>query len=163
MQTQHLMIIGLGSALALLLLTYFIRTALLRALARSYAAGLNKRDIEHADRIAALTHDIVDLCARNSAATHRLKQLQQQAHARVTPLLPTDSGLLQATAVTLRLAVDTWMNFRGTEPYRIRAIKQAQQLEALGERLQTSLASSQLANGLANDSKPVVTYSGAAA
>ncbi len=36
MQTQHLMIIAAGSALGLLLMAYFIRKAVLRALARSY-------------------------------------------------------------------------------------------------------------------------------
>lgn len=147
MQTQHL-IIAAGSALGLLLMAYFIRKGILRALARSYARGLDERNSLHSLRIEALNSDIADLNRLYRADQNRLAELTRQARAiRATPFLKSDHLSLLEIATTLRLAKDTWDAFPGTEAYRVKAISQAHFVGDLAYRLLDSISSAAALNG----------------
>ncbi|PMV85513.1 MULTISPECIES: hypothetical protein [unclassified Pseudomonas] len=146
MQTQHL-IIAAGSALGLLLMAYFIRKGILRALARSYARGLDERNSLHSLRIEALNSDIADLNRLHRADQNRLAELTRQARViRATPFLKSDHLTLLEIATTLRLAKDTWDAFPGTEAYRVKAINQAHFVGALAYRLLDSISSAAALN-----------------
>lgn len=148
MQTQHLMIIAAGSALGLLLMAYFIRKAILRALARSYTRGLDERNALHSLRIEALNSDIADLNRLHRADQNRLTELTREARAiRATPFLKSDHLALLEIATTLRLAKDTWDAFPGTDIYRLKAINQAHFVGALAYRLLDSINSAAALNG----------------
>ncbi|MBH8610521.1 hypothetical protein I4N56_005880 [Pseudomonas mohnii] len=147
MQTQHLIIIVAGSALGLLLMTYFIRKAVLRALARSYSRGLDERNALHSLRIEALNSDIADLNRLHRADQTRLAELARQARAiRATPFLKSDHLTLLEIATTLRLAKETWDEFPGTEPYRLKAVNQTHFVGALAYRLLDSINSAAALN-----------------
>ena len=148
MQTQHLIIIATCSAIGLLLMAYFIRQAILRALARSYTRGLDERNALHSRRIEALNSDIADLNRLHRADQNRLAELTRQARAiRATPFLKSDHLTLLEIATTLRLAKDTWDAFPGTETYRVKAISQAHFAGALAYRLLDSINSAAALNG----------------
>lgn len=154
MQTQHLIIIGLGSILALLLLTYFIRRALIRALNRSFDAGLRTRDSQHDGQVEVLRRSIFDLSSRHFETTNQLADLRQQARLiRATPFVHSDHETLLAAAETLRLAVDTWKNWPATAPYRSRAIKQAQLLGDQADRVLAMVESNQHLNSQSLDTQ----------
>jgi len=147
MQTQHL-IIAAGSALGLLLMAYFIRKGILRALARSYARGLDERNSLHSLRIEALNSDIADLNRLHRADQNRLAELTRQARViRATPFLKSDHLTLLEIATTLRLAKDTWDAFPGTEAYRVKAINQAHLVGDLAFRLLDNISSAAALNG----------------
>lgn len=136
MQTQHLIIIAAGSAMGLLLMAYFIRKAILRALARSYTRGLDERNALHSLRIEALNSDIADLNRLHRADQKRLMELTRESRAITsTPFLKSDHLALLEIATTLRLAKETWDAFPGTETYRLKAIDQAHFAGALAYRL----------------------------
>lgn len=142
MQTQHLIIIAVCTAIGFLLMAYFIREAVLRALARSYNRGLDERKALHSRRIEALNSDIADLNRLHRADQNRLTELARQARAiRATPFLKSDHLALLEIATILRLAKDTWDAFPGTEAYRVKAINQAHYVGALAYRLLDSISS----------------------
>jgi len=148
MQTQHLIIVAACTAIGLLLMAYFIREAVLRALARSYTRGLDERNAMHSLRIEALNSDIADLNRLHRADQTRLAELARQARAiRATPFLKSDHLTLLEIATTLRLAKDTWDAFPGTEAYRVKAISQAHFVGALAYRLLDSISSAAALNG----------------
>lgn len=148
MQTQHMIIIATCSAIGLLLMAYFIRQAVRRALSRSYTRGLDERNSLHSRRIEALTRDIADLNRLHRADQNRLTELTRQARAiRATPFLKSDHLTLLEIATTLRLAKDTWDAFPGTETYRLKAINQAHFVGALAYRLLDSITSAAALNG----------------
>lgn len=152
MQTQHLIIITTCSAIGLLLMAYFIREAVLRALARSYCRGLDERNTLHSLRIEALNTDIADLNRLHRADQNRLEKLARQARAiRATPFLKSDHLALLEIATTLRLAKDTWDAFPGTEDYRVKAINQAHFVGALAYRLLDSISSAAALSALEQD------------
>lgn len=141
MQTQHLIIIAACTGIGLLLMAYFIRQAVLRALARSYTRGLDERNAMHSLRIEALNSDIADLNRLHRADQNRLQKLARQARAiRATPFLKSDHLALLEIATTLRLAKDTWDAFPGTEAYRVKAINQAHFVGDLAYRLLDSIS-----------------------
>ena len=142
MQAQHLIIIATCSTIGLLLTAYFIRNAILRALTRSYARGLDERNSLHSLRIEALNNDIADLNRLHRADQNRLAELTRQARSiRATPFLKADHLTLLEIATTLRLAKETWDAFPGTETYRLKAINQAHFAGALAYRLLDSISS----------------------
>jgi hypothetical protein len=141
MQTQHLIIIATCSAIGVLLMAYFIREAVLRALARSYSRGLDERNAQHSLRIEALNTDIADLNRLHHTDRNQLQKLARQARTiRATPFLKSDHLALLVIATTLRLAKDTWDAFPGTEAYRVKAIKQAHFISDLAYRLLESIS-----------------------
>ena len=148
MQTQHLIIIAVCTAIGLLLMAYFLREAVLRALVRSYTRGLDERNALHSQRIEALNSDIADLNRLHRVDQIRLTELTRQARAiRATPFLKSDHLTLLEIATTLRLAKDTWDAFPGTETYRLKAINQAHFVGALAYRLLDSISSAAALNG----------------
>lgn len=148
MQTQHLMIIAVGSALGLLMMAYFIRKAVLRALARSYTRGLDERNALHSLRVEALNSDIADLNRLHRADQNRLTELAREGRAiRATPFLKSDHLTLLEIATTLRLAKETWDEFPGTESYRLKAVNQIHFVGALAYRLLDSISSAAVLNG----------------
>lgn len=116
MQTQHLIIIATCSAVGLLLMAYFIRQAVLRAVARGVAA----QSKYHRERVAALTSDIIRL-SQTPKADSILTWADYQT-------------LLQAHA-TLILAQMTWRAMPGTESTQLKTEKQALRLLDLANRI----------------------------
>lgn len=123
MQTQHLIIVAVGLTIGLLLATYFIRNAVLRAFARVDArhAVENK---EHRERIAALSNDII-----------RLSRLPQTEPMFTWADYQT---LLQAHA-TLVLAQMTWRAMPGTESTQLKTEKQALKVIDLANRISNTV------------------------
>lgn len=119
MQTQHLIIIAACSAVGLLLMAYFVRQAVLRAVARGVAA----QSKYHRERVAALTKDII--------------RLSQTPKAESILTWADYQTLLQAH-VTLILAQMTWRAMPGTESTQLKACKQAQRLLDLANRISTT-------------------------
>jgi hypothetical protein len=119
MQTQHLIIIAACSAIGLLLMAYFIRQAVLRAVARGVAA----QSKYHRERVAALTSDII--------------RLSQTPKAESILTWADYQTLLQARA-TLILAQMTWRAMPGTESTQLKAEKQALSLLDLANRISTT-------------------------
>ena len=123
MQTQHLIIIGAGSALGLLLMAYFIRNAIRRAFARveaRHAAELK----DHRERIAALTNDII--------------QISQLPQPETMFTWADYQTLLQANS-TLVLAQMTWQAMPGTESTQLKAKKQAEKVLDLANRISNTV------------------------
>lgn len=119
MQTQHLIIIATCSAVGLMLMAYFIRQAVLRAVARGVAA----QSKYHRERVAALTSDII--------------RLSQTPKAESILTWADYQTLLQAHA-TLILAQMTWRAMPGTESTQLKAEKQALRLLDLANRISTT-------------------------
>ncbi|BFT61796.1 hypothetical protein [Pseudomonas moorei] len=119
MQTQHLIIIAACSAVGLLLMAYFVRQAVLRAIARGVAA----QSKYHQERVAGLTKDII--------------RLSQTPQAESILTWADYQTLLQAHA-TLILAQMTWRAMPGTESTQLKAEKQAQRLLDLANRISTT-------------------------
>lgn len=122
MQTNHL-IIAAYSALGLLLMTYFIRSAIQRAFAR--AAARHAMELrEHRERIAALTNDIIHLS--------RLPQTD--------PMFTwADYQTLLQAQSTLVLAQLTWRAMPGTESTQLKAEKQAHKILELANRISNTV------------------------
>lgn len=119
MQTQHLIIIASCSAVGLLLMAYFIRQAVLRAVARGVAA----QSKYHRERVAVLTSDII--------------RLTQTPKAEPILTWADHQTLLQAHA-TLVLAQLTWRAMPGTESTQLKAEKQALRVLELANRIRTT-------------------------
>ncbi|WP_460155934.1 hypothetical protein [Pseudomonas sp. S2_H10] len=116
MQTQHLIIIAACSAAGLLLIAYFIRQAVLLAVARGVAA----QSKYHRERVAALTSDII--------------RLSQTPKAESILTWADHQTLLQAHA-TLILAQLTWRAMPGTESTQLKAGQQAKKVIELANRI----------------------------
>ncbi|WP_095080325.1 hypothetical protein [Pseudomonas sp. Irchel s3h17] len=119
MQSQQLIIIAACSAVGLLLMAYFVRQAVLRAVAKGVAA----QSKYHRERVAALTKDIIRL-----SQTPKVESILTRADYQT---------LLQAHA-TLILAQMTWRAMPGTESTQLKAEKQAQRLLDLANRISTT-------------------------
>jgi hypothetical protein len=119
MQTHHLIIIATCSAVGLFLMAYFVRQAVLRAI----ASGVAAQSTYHRERVAALTKDIIHL-SRAPQAESILTWADYQT-------------LLQAHA-TLIFAQMTWRAMPGTESTQLKAEKQAQRLLDLANRISTT-------------------------
>ena len=122
MQTQHLIIIASCSAVGLLLMAYFIRQAVLRAVARGVAA----QSKYHRERVAALTSDII--------------RLSQTPTAEPILTWADYQTLLQAHA-TLILAQLTWRAMPGTESTQLKAGQQAKKVIELANRISDTVQS----------------------
>lgn len=119
MQTQHLIITAACSAVGLFLMAYFIRLAVLRAVAR----GVATQSKYHRERVATLTSDIIRL-----SQTPKTESILTWADYQT---------LLQAHA-TLILAQKTWRAMPGTESTQLKAEKQALRLLDLANRISTT-------------------------
>jgi hypothetical protein len=122
MQTHHLIIIATCSAVGLFLMAYFVRQAVLRAI----ASGVAAQSTYHRERVAALTNDII-----------RLSQLPKTESILTWADYQT---LLQAHA-TLTLAQMTWRAMPGTESTQLKAEQQAKKVIELANRISDSVQS----------------------
>jgi hypothetical protein len=125
MQTHHL-IVAASSALGLLLTAYFVRQALLRAIARGFARGVAAQSKYHRERVAALTSDII-----------RLSQIPKAESILTWADYQT---LLQAHS-TLILAQLTWRAMPGTESTQLEAGQQAKKVIELANRISDTVQS----------------------
>jgi len=119
MQTQHLIIIAFCSAVGLSLMAYFVRRAVLSAIARGVAA----QSKYHRERVATLTSDII--------------RLSQTPKAESILTWADHQTVLQARA-TLILAQMTWRAMPGTESTQLKAETQALRLLDLANRISTT-------------------------
>jgi hypothetical protein len=116
MQTQHLTIIAICSALGLMLMAYFVR----KAIHRAFAKGIASQATYHRERVAALTNDII-----------RLSSLPRNEPMFTSADYQT---LLQARS-TLILAQLTWRAMPGTESTQLKAERQSQKILELANRI----------------------------
>jgi hypothetical protein len=123
MQTQHLIIIAICSALGLPVMAYFIHKAILRTFAR--VAARHAMELrEHRERIAALTNDIINLS--------RLPQTD--------PMFTwADYQTLLQAQSTLVLAQLTWRAMPGTESTQLKAETQAHKILELANRVSSTI------------------------
>ncbi|ROM42808.1 hypothetical protein BK647_13815 [Pseudomonas protegens] len=146
MQTQHLIIIAIGQLVGLALLAYFIRRALLRALARATA--------DARDRIYALNNDLARAVEareemKKQLADHNTRQCQLKAQ----PFTLEDHQTLISIAQALGLAAATYKAIPGTAPVQAKADALAAQARALAYRVFHTVTASTAHNGESLDTQ----------
>lgn len=115
-------IIFIGMGFCLILLGYYIRKLILRALVRSYNAGLTERNGLHSQRIAALNSDIATITQLRNREAQQLAELRLQMRSiKATPFTSTDYRHLTEITQFLALALQTWKALKGTEASQARA------------------------------------------
>ncbi|RDL19993.1 hypothetical protein [Pseudomonas jessenii] len=115
-------IIFIGMAFGLFLLGYYIRKLILRALDRSYEAGLKERNGLHSQRIAALNSDLITSTQLRNREAQQLAELRAQLQSiKATPFTSTDYRDLTEITQFLALALQTWKALKGTEASQARA------------------------------------------
>lgn len=115
-------IIFIGMAFGLFLLGYYIRKLILRALDRSYNAGLKERNGLHSQRIAALNTDLTTITQLRNREAQQLADLRAQMQSiKATPFTATDYRDLTEITQFLALALQTWKALKGTEASQARA------------------------------------------
>lgn len=144
MQTQHLIIIAAGQLTGLGLLTYFIRRAFLRALARATA--------DDRDRIYALNNDLARAVEsreelKKQLADHNTRQLKAQ------PFTLEDHQTLISIAQALGLAATTYKAIPGTDPVQAKADALAAQARALAYRVFHTVTAATAHNGESLDTR----------
>lgn len=115
-------IIFIGMAFGLFLLGYYIRKLILRALDRSYEAGLKERNGLHSQRIAALNSDLITSTQLRNREAQQLAELRAQLQSiKATPFTSTDYRDLTEITQFFALALQTWKALKGTEASQARA------------------------------------------
>lgn len=115
-------IIFIGMAFGLFLLGYYIRKLILRALDRSYEAGLKERNGLHSQRIAALNTDLTTITQLRNREAQQLAEVRAQMQSvKATPFTATDYRDLTEITQFLALALQTWKALKGTEASQARA------------------------------------------
>lgn len=115
-------IIFIGMGFGLFLLGYYIRKLILRALDRSYEAGLKERNGLHSQRIAALNTDLTTINQLRNREAQQLADLRAQMQSiKATPFTATDYRDLTEITQFLALALQTWKALKGTEASQARA------------------------------------------
>lgn len=136
MHAQDLIIIASGTFTALLLMGYYIRKIILRALDRHYDAGVRDQQMEHSARITVLNEDIAALTKLRHREAQQLADLRTQIQGiKATPLTKSDSKVLMDITVTLALAIQTWKALPGTEPTQARTELQIYLARGLAQRI----------------------------
>jgi hypothetical protein len=121
MQAQNT-IIFIGMGFGLVLLGYYIRKIILRAMDRSYEAGLKERNGLHSQRIAALNTDLTAITQLRNREAQQLADLRAQMQSiKATPFTATDYRDLTEITQFLALALQTWKALTGTEASQARA------------------------------------------
>lgn len=129
-------IIFIGMAFGLLLLGYYIRKLILRALDRSYDAGLNERNGLHSQRIAALNTDLTTITQLRNREAQQLADLRAQMQSiKATPFTAADYRDLTEITQFLALALQTWKALKGTEASQTRAEQLIKVSRALAYRV----------------------------
>lgn len=115
-------IIFIGMAFGLALLAYYIRKFILRAMARSYEAGLAERNGLHSLRITALNSDLETITQRRNREDQELTYLRRRFNGvKATSFTSTDYRNLTEITQFLGLALQTWKALKGTESTQMRA------------------------------------------
>lgn len=115
-------IIFIGMGFGLVLLGYYIRKLILRAMDRSYEAGLKERNGLHSQRIAALNTDLTTITQLRNREAQQLADLRAQIQSiKATPFTATDYRDLTEITQFLALALQTWKALKGTEASQARA------------------------------------------
>lgn len=115
-------IIFIGMAFGLALLGYYIRKLILRAMARSYEAGLGERNGLHSQRITALNSDLATITQLRNQEAQELTALRRRLNGiKATSFTSTDYRNLTEITQFLALALQTWKALKGTELTQARA------------------------------------------
>ncbi|UVM48368.1 hypothetical protein LOY38_18475 [Pseudomonas sp. B21-015] len=115
-------IIFIGMAFGLALLGYYIRKLILRAMARSYEAGLAERNGLHSLRITALNSDLATITQLRNQEAQELTNLRRRLNGiKATVFISTDYRNLTEITKFLALALQTWKALKGTESTQARA------------------------------------------
>lgn len=129
-------IIFIGMAFGLFLLGYYIRKLTLRALDRSYDAGLKERNGLHSQRIAALNTDLTTITQLRNREAQQLAELRAQMQSiKAAPFTATDYRDLTEITQFLALALQTWKALKGTEASQARAEQLIKVSRALAYRV----------------------------
>lgn len=129
-------IIFIGMAFGFFLLGYYIRKLILRALDRSYDAGLKERNGLHSQRIAALNTDLTTITQLRTREAQQLADLRAQMQSiKATPFTATDYRDLTEITQFLALALQTWKALKGTEASQARAEQLIKASRALAYRV----------------------------
>ncbi|PTT31924.1 hypothetical protein [Pseudomonas sp. HMWF021] len=129
-------IIFIGMAFGLSLLGYYIRKLILRALDRSYDAGLKERNGLHSQRIAALNTDLTTITQLRNREAQQLADLRAQMQSiKATPFTATDYRDLTEITQFLALALQTWKALKGTEASQARTEQLIKASRALAYRV----------------------------
>ncbi|MGB8922825.1 MAG: hypothetical protein WCC61_15110 [Pseudomonas sp.] len=129
-------IIFIGLAFGLVLLGYYIRKLILRAMARSYDAGLNERNGLHSRRVAAINTDLITITQLRDREAKQLAELRGQIRdIKATPFTATDYRDLTEITQFLALASQTWKALKGTEASQARAEQLIQVSRAMAYRV----------------------------
>lgn len=127
MQTETTIIV-IGLLIGWLATAFYLIKASQKAYARGLAKGLNGKNELHDQEVQALRHDL-----RNQI------KLRHAAQARAQSVCTfADHELLTNVGTTLRLSVETWQAFPGTETMVIKATKQQRDLIAFAAKMWVS-------------------------
>ncbi|MFO3723971.1 hypothetical protein [Pseudomonas sp. HLMP] len=154
MQPQHyILAMGVLWLFTLATLPYLFALTRRRAYDDGYNAGFAEHQRMFNSYSAALNNDITHLATareedqrKHQQALAALKATIAELEARIMsytgmPVTRADYDLLSSAAETLRLAEKTWKAARGTEPWRNRATRQMQDIQALAMRVHSQLRS----------------------
>lgn len=154
MQAQDLIIIASGAFTALLLMGYYIRKIILRAMARHYAAGLNERNGLHSQRISALNTDLATITQLRNKEAQQLADLRAQLNGiKATPFTSTDYRDLTEITQFLALGLQTWKAMKGTEASQARAEQLIKIARAMAYRVFNTVETASKLNGQPLDSQ----------
>ncbi|MBA4287527.1 MAG: hypothetical protein C0439_00880 [Pseudomonas sp.] len=141
-------IIFIGMAFGLFLLGYYIRKLILRALERSYDAGLKERNGLHSQRIAALNTDLTTITQLRNREAQQLADVRAQMQSiKATPFTATDYRDLTQITGFLTLALQTWQAMKGTDETQARAEHLITVSRALAYRIFHTIDSAYNLNG----------------
>ena len=132
MQTETTIIV-IGLLIGWLATAFFLIKASQKAYARGLAKGLNGQNELYDQEVQALRHDLRNQIKLRHAA-------QSQAHAACTF---ADHELLTNIGTTLRLAVETWQAFPGTEIMVAKVSQQQRELISFAAKMWVSAYPSQ--------------------
>ncbi|MGO4364493.1 hypothetical protein [Pseudomonas sp. PAB10] len=136
MHAQDLFIIASGTFTALLLMGYYIRKIILRALDRHYDAGVRDQKMEHGARIAVLNEDIAALTKLRYREAQQLADLRAQMQGiKATPFTSTDYRDLTEITQFLALALQTWKALPGTDSTQAKADHLIKLSRAIAQRI----------------------------
>lgn len=128
MQTQHLIIIAVGQLTGLALLAYFIRRALLRALARA--------TVDYRDQIYVLNNDLARAVESRKELKKQLDDHNtRQRQLKAQPFNLEDHQTLTSISQALGLAASTYKAIPGTAAVQAKADVLAAQARALAYRV----------------------------
>ncbi|WP_024717541.1 hypothetical protein [Pseudomonas putida] len=150
---QQTLALGIVWLATLVVMPFLFATARRRAHALGFMEGQEVKEAAHAHRVRQLERDLADKqaeldTARKAFTAHMevRREVIAEPEERIMPYtgLPVtraDYDLLISATETLNLAEKTWRAAPGAEPWRYRAAKQEQDIQALAMRIHFQLRS----------------------